>query len=545
LSRVAVFGREFVVVGRMELVRRHKLEALRSLRKEYQKLVDKDPGTSPAQFLRTRLAILEKTKLSPFLARRFATKVLEAVQIVDKEYVKEVDRGQLVAWAIRGLYQRVDEKIPEEIADRLEKLKDPSRPSITATLGKLLADARAHLGQREDLDKHKDIDIALQRMLSRLDPYTTYIDPETVARFEVDYKGQFDGIGVQIRKDSATGMLQIVTPIPNSPSYRIPLLAGDLITTITREVDSDGNPLDRPEVLQTKDLSLGDAVKKILGKKGTRVTLTIQREGEERPFDVTITRGRIELESVKGARRKADDSWDFWLDVPNRIGYIRLSGFARRTADDLTDVVRRLRRQGMQGLVLDLRFNPGGLLKSAHEISDLFIKDGPIVSIRRPRLGEEDRMEGKVAGSELGFKMVCLVNGQSASASEIVSACLQDHLRAKIMGERSYGKGSVQNIQEFDGGQLKITIASFWRPSGKNLNKSSTSGKEDDEWGVKPDKVLELSRKEREDLYEYLHNTEIIPRRDRPAKPKKSPEFKDRQLDMALKYLREELRASR
>src|SRR5205807_6656256 len=139
------------------------------------------------------------------------------------------------------------------------------------------------------------------------------------------------------------------------------------------------------------------------------------------------------------------------------------------------------------------------------------------------------------------FTIVCLINGGSASGSEIVSASLQDHGRARIVGERSYGKGSVQNIQPFGDGELKLTTASFWRPSGRNLNKSSTAGKEDDEWGVKPDKgyLLELSRKEREDLYEHLHNTEIIPRRDRPAKPKLT-EFKDRQLDMALNYLRSE-----
>src|SRR5205085_11885104 len=135
-------------------------------------------------------------------------------------------------------------------------------------LGLLLQTVRSRLGKREDLDKHKDLDIALQRMLSRLDPYTTYIDPETVKRFEVEYKGEFTGIGVQIRKDNATDQLQVVTPIKGSPSYHIGLLTGDLITTITREVDSKGEPLDKPEVLYTKDITLNDAVKKILGKAG-------------------------------------------------------------------------------------------------------------------------------------------------------------------------------------------------------------------------------------------------------------------------------------
>jgi len=164
-----------------------------------------------------------------------------------------------------------------------------------------------------------------------------------------------------------------------------------------------------------------------------------------------------------------------------------------------------------------------------------------------PRKDQRDLLVAHAAGYDRTvFEMVVLVNGYSASASEIVSACLQDHNRALIVGERSYGKGSVQNIQEFDGGQIKVTIASFWRPSGKNLNKSSTGGKEDEEWGVKPDSGynVELSRKEREDLAEAQKNSEIIPRRDRPAKEPKT-EFKDRQLDTALKYLREKQRASR
>jgi carboxyl-terminal processing protease len=531
-------GREKAEEGRRLLERMPRLEGLRKLRKEYQKLVDGD--ITAEQFDRARQAVLESMRLSPRLARNFASKVLEAAQVVDEEYVKEVNRGDMVAGAVRGLYRWIDEKLPEDVAERLDQAKEMR----DAQLGQLLYDVRLLLGNREDLDKHKDIDIALQRMLARLDPYTTYIDPETVERFKTDYKGEFTGIGVQIRKDSATDMLQIVTPIKGSPSHKEGLLAGDLITTITREVDSEGNRLDKPEVLATKDLALSDAVKKILGKAGTKVTLTIQREGQQRPIEVTITRTRIELESVFGVKRKQDDSWGYWLDEDSKIGYVRLSNFARNTTRELEEVVRDLRRQGMRGLVLDLRFNPGGLLNAAHRIADLFIDEGPIVSIRRPRRGQEDQMTGRSAGSELDFKMVCLVNTYSASASEIVSACLQDHSRAVIMGERSYGKGSVQNIQDFDGGQIKVTIASFWRPSGKNLNKPATGGKDGEEWGVKPDKgfALELSRKERDDLHEHLRNIEIIPRRDRPAKEK--TEFKDRQLDMALKYLRDQVRAA-
>jgi carboxyl-terminal processing protease len=303
-------------------------------------------------------------------------------------------------------------------------------------------------------------------------------------------------------------------------------------------MDSEGNPLDQPEVLPTKGMALNDAVKKVLGKPDTKVKLTIEREGIAQPLEFEITRNYIQLETVVGARRNKDDSWDYLLDKENKIAYIRLTGFAGRTAKDLHAVVNALHNRGVKGLVLDLRFNPGGLLSSAVFISDLFIDDGDIVSVR-PRVGQEETHRGKSTGSYLGFPMVCLVNGGSASASEIVSACLQDHERAIIMGERSYGKGSVQNIQAFDGGQLKMTIASFWRPNGKNLNKASTAGKDEDTWGVRPEKgyLLKLTRKERDELFEHLHEQEIIPRRDaKPKAPKAA--FTDRQLNLALEYLR-------
>lgn len=526
--------------GRKLLEAMPRLKALRDLRKEYQNYAD--GVLNLEQFHEKRSAILAAMKLNQSDAMAFADKVMEAVKIVDEEYVKEVNQGDLVAGGIRGLYRWIDEKVPEDIAERLAKVKDLR----ASDLGLLLRDARLQLGKREDLDQHKDIDIVLQRALIRLDPYTFYYDPEIVKKFEADWKGQFTGIGVQIRKDNATGYLQVISPIKGSPSHRKGLQAGDLITTVLRDVDSQGVKLPQTEVLNTKEMELGEAVKKILGQAGTKVTIRVQREGTKEPFDVEIVRARIELESVFGVKRLADDSWDYWLDKDAKLAYIRLSNFALNSADDLQRTVKSLKRQGMKGLVLDLRFNPGGLLRGAQQISDLFIDDGPIVSIRRPRLNEDNRIEGVSAGSELDFPLVCLVNGQSASASEIVSACLQDHKRAIIMGERSYGKGSVQHIKDFDGGQLKFTVATFWRPSGKNLNKSSTGGKEDEEWGVKPDKGfdIELSRKERDDLFEHLRNSEIIAAKDKPAK-KPETEFKDKQLDAALKYLQDKARASR
>jgi len=213
------------------------------------------------------------------------------------------------------------------------------------------------------------------------------------------------------------------------------------------------------------------------------------------------------------------------------------------------DTVKKLDKEGMKGLVLDLRFNPGGLLTSAVQISDMFIDDGLIVTIK-PRSGmEEDAYYKRSKDRYTAFPMVCMVNGLSASGSEILAGCLQDQTRAIILGERSYGKGSVQNMLPFEPtkGRIKLTTATFWRPNGKNLNKSSTSGKEDEDWGVRPGEgyVVPLARGERDALYEQIRDNEVIPNREaKPAKEPKPP-VADKQLDEAMKYLHGQLKASK
>jgi C-terminal peptidase prc len=526
--------------GKNLLARMPKLEAQRELRKEYQALAD--GALTPEKFAEARTAILDKTRLRRTDALQFARRVLEATQIIKEGYVKDVSQGDMVGWALRGLYRRADEKVPAEIEERLKGVKELRETELQT----LLTDARLALGRREDLDKHKDIDIALQRMLSHLDPYTTYVDPEQLERFKQEIRSKFTGIGVQIRKDAGSDMLLVVTPIKGSPAYNAHLQTGDIITSITRETDSHGNALPGgKETISTKGMALSDAVKVIQGQRGTKVGVTVQREGESKPLEFEIIRGTIEVDTVLGYRRSPEnDEWSYWVDEANKIGYIRLTSFSDNSARHLYRVMNDLTRQGVKGFVLDLRFNPGGLLESAVKISDLFIDDGLIVSIR-PRVGREARLNGVHEGSLLDFPMVCLVNGYSASGSEIVGAALQDHKRALVVGERSYGKGSVQNIQDFDGGQIKLTTASFWRPSGKNLNKASTAGKDEDEWGVTPDRQVKLSRKEREELAEALHESEVIPRKDRtPSAKETKPPFKDRQLEEALDYLRGQIKTA-
>lgn len=519
--------------GQRLLSQMPKLEAFRTLRKKYQELTD--GKLTLADFHQARQKVFEGLKYNRDEAADFAAKIIRATQRVREEYVKEMKQGELIGWAISGLYQAIDEKVPKETKERLDKVKDLTEKELT----NLLADVREQLGRREDLDNHKDIDVTLQQMLRHLDPYTTYVDPETIERFKQETDATFTGIGVQIRKDTDRDMLKVVTPIKDSPAYKAGIKTGDVITQIKREMDSKGKKLETPEIISTKGLEMGEAVRKIKGEPKTKVKITIERDGEPKEFE--ITRDHVDVETVIGVKRRDDDTWNYLVDPQDRIAYVRLNSFAQGTYNDLLKVINRLNQKDkeIKGLILDLRFNPGGLLGSAVLISDMFIDDGRIVSIR-PRAGKEMAYNGESRDSFTKFPMVVLVNRYSASGAEIVAACLQDHGRAIVMGERTYGKGSVQTIQNFEGGKLKMTTASYWRPSGQNINRPSTGGKEDDEWGVSPDKgyVLKLPQQEREDLIEQFRDQEIIGRNETASKK----EFKDRQLDMALTYLRGQIK---
>jgi carboxyl-terminal processing protease len=540
LEKEKKITRELAAEGRKLLARMPKFKAYQDLRKEYVSLVE--GKLSGADLGKHRDEILAALQMKHTEAMTFAAKVIQSTEIIREGYVKEVNQGDMVGWAVNGLYRQIDEKVPADIRERLEKAKGMSEKDLT----NLLADVRQRLGQREDLANHKDLDVSLQRMLQHLDPYTTYIDPDMLGRFTGETEGRFKGVGIQIHADVDKEGLRVVTPIKGSPAYSAGIKTDDLITKIIREVDAEGEPLSKPDIVSTKGMSSDDAVKKIKGKPGTKVKLVIQRDGVDHPLEFELTRSVVEVETVLGINRKANDEWNFYVDPASKICYVRLTSFARNTLRDLKHAVNKLSKQGINGFILDLRFNPGGLLTSATDISDIFIDDGVIVTIR-PRIGKEQIYRGVHEGSYVNFPMVCLVNGLSASGSEIVSACLQDHERAIIMGERSYGKGSVQNIQPFEGGQLKLTTASFWRPSNKNLNKSSTSGKEDDTWGVTPNRgyTIQLSEKERKQLWEHQRESEIIARRDSTSKEKdKQPEFKDRQLERAIEYLRSQIKVA-
>lgn len=238
----------------------------------------------------------------------------------------------------------------------------------------------------------------------------------------------------------------------------------------------------------------------------------------------------------RGVRRNGEGGWDYWLDRDRKIAYVGVPIFSAGTTATVRDVLASLRKDGLKALILDLRFNPGGLLKESVELVDLFIDDGLILRIV-PRHGKEMSWSGNKEGSLLDFPIVCLVNGDTASGAEIVAACLQDHKRATILGERTRGKGSVQNITSIPElpGQLKLTVALFHRPSGKKLDRLVVKGREEDEWGVVPEKdfLVSLKEKEREKLREHL---------PAGAGKGKDDDFQDRQLERALEHLRQRLK---
>lgn len=401
-----------------------------------------------------------------------------------------------------------------------------------------------------DIDRRELMEAAIRGVLDKLDPYSNYISPDEIDRFKTTVESQFGGIGIQITMED--GKLRVLSPVVGSPAYRAGILAGDWIAEI--------------EGKSTENLKRTDeAVKLLKGEAGTSVTLTIVHPNASKRETVTITRELIHVDTVLGDTRGDDDRWNFMLDPAKKIGYIRITAFSRDTAEDVETALKTLKKAGFKALVLDLRFNPGGLLKAATDVADLFVTEGVIVSTKG-RNSAERKVTAREPGTYTGFPIAVLVNRYSASASEIVAACLQDHRKAVIVGERTFGKGSVQNVIDLEGGKsaLKLTTASYWRPNGHNIHRFPDA-KDSDEWGVMPDQGYEikLSPAEMSDLDRVRRERDVLvvshatgkpisgefkpapaaaPKtdQDKPdeSKPQEDkPSFVDRQLQKALDYL--------
>jgi len=377
----------------------------------------------------------------------------------------------------------------------------------------------------KDVDRRKLLEAALRGMIRELDPYSSYIPPEELARFNQHVDQEFGGIGIQVQPDPHTNRILVISPLPDTPAYNAGVRAGDIITEVQGE-DTENMPLSR-------------AVELMKGPPGESITIKVRHLGSASDETLEVERAIIQVKSVLGDHYNGDGKWEFMIDHESKIGYVRLTSFGRHSAEELAAAVQQLKEQGMKALVLDMRFNPGGLLSQAVAVSDLFIESGTIVSTEGKNSKPRSWSASK-PGTFSGFPMAVMVNRFSASAAEIVSACLQDHGRAAVVGERSWGKGSVQNVIELEAGAsaLKLTTAGYMRPSGKNIHRFPDS-KPTDEWGVHPNEGMEV-KFSREELGEYDENRRA---RDvlRAEGPPKS-EFVDRQLDKALEYVKDELK---
>jgi C-terminal peptidase prc len=534
--------------GRRLLQRMPKLKSEQTLRKKYQAFAD---GQLTAEGLTAaRTEIVAARRLPAGEAEVFTKAVIAAGRAVEAEHLREVRRGELAAAAVIGLYRRLEVDMPAEVARVAKRGKDLSASETDG----LVTAARTALGVREDLEGGKDADLAITMMLASLnDPYTVYYDKETIKKIESGLRGEFRGVGIQIRRDLVRDGLLVVTPILGSPAYKAGVKAGDLITEIRRTVDPTGQPLasEADKVISTKGMKTDRALDLILGKPGVPVSLVVERANATGPAETLtfeLNRAVVSVETVLGVRRRVDDSWDYLLDEKKRIAYIQLNQFSPSTHAQLKTVLTALVKDGLNGLVLDLRYNPGGLLMGAVLVADMFLPDGQILEMR-PRVGKVEKYSDQGYGTFTGFPMAVLVNGKSASASEIVSAALEDYSRAVVVGERTYGKGSVQQVRSFGPtkGEIKLTTSRYFPPLGRNIDRLSTGGSSAEEWGVRPTAGYEvvLSQEENQVLIESFRDHEIIPRRDAKAISRPKREGKDRQLETAVEYVRKKLTAEK
>lgn len=470
-------------------------------------------------------------------AADYADTIVDAIRILHEDHIKKVSRAELVGWAIEGLYKRMGTRVPDEIVKRLLDLRDPKEADLRA----LLIEARQHLGKHARLSEFRDMDKSLAGIFERLEP-GNIPRPLRGQRIGCLLGGYVDkcGIGADVRADKISGMLRVVTPLKESAAYEAGLRAGDIIARITQE--KDGEDGSRPWSISTKGMTTEQAEKRLLGPIGSKVKLTVYRDDPSKPKEVAIVRKWSSKEMIFGVRRKADASWDFLCDRSARIAYIRIAEFTRRTQPELKRALAKLRQRRIKGLILDLRGNPGGLFDGALESAAMFLGKGSLLTTVRHGSGKEYRFASEKRGRRRP-RLVCLIDGGTARASEILAACLQDHHRAIILGERSRGEVGVRTIHVFRDRWLAFTTAVFHRPNGKPLNKIVASGKGEDDGCVHPDKgfAVKLAPVERKGLAEHLRNQEIIAPFNRPLEANKPP-FRDRQLEKALDYLRKSTR---
>lgn len=370
---------------------------------------------------------------------------------MDKARLKPALAILLFASSCSGFFNLSFAQEVESSATESERLPLEQLRNFSDIFARIKSDYVEQVGDKELLEN------AIRGMLSGLDPHSNYLDPEEYKELKIGTTGEFGGLGIQVGMED--GYVKVISPIDDTPAFKAGMKAGDLIIRL------DKKPI--------KDMSLNEAVKLMRGLPGTKIELSVIREGEGEPLKFELERAIIKVKSVKSHL------------LESGFGYVRISTFQSRTAKHLKDALEQLfekNKAPLNGLILDLRNNPGGVLNASADVADLFIESGKLVYTKgriKDSYFEFNAHTGDVLNNAA---MVVLINGGSASASEIVAGALQDHKRAIIMGEKSFGKGSVQTIQELrNGGAVKFTTARYFTPNGRSIQAQ----------GIEPDIILD------------------------------------------------------
>lgn len=401
-------------------------------------------------------------------------------------------------------------------------------------------------------EKQKLVEDMINGGLHELDPHSQYLNATQLKQFESESEGSYGGVGIILAIDPETKFLKVDSLFPGTPAYEAGIIANDLIVKIGDE--------------STAGITVSDARKKITGEPGTKVTLTIRRAKREKDEIVELTRAKIPQHPISGVRRVPEDPnrWEWFIDKPNGIGYVRVAGFNELTTKELKAAVEEIERDSGKALIIDLRENGGGLLNQAIEVSNLFLSEGKQIVSTHGREDGQTREFKAEKGREIFHSkpVVVIMDGNSASASEIVASALQDNGRALVVGERSYGKGSVQKLFHLRFGDekaaVKLTTERYWRPNGQNMDKRMASKEKPDEWGVRPNAEVVATKEEKEraavELFKLFwvagKPSEVGPNPPLPPTPKgpdgkplvdESKPFEDKQLKRAIEVLKEEM----
>ncbi|HEV3146668.1 MAG TPA: S41 family peptidase [Gemmataceae bacterium] len=501
-------------------------------------------------------------------AQSYATQMVAAVNYIKLHYVRDVSKSALVEAAIQGLYETAREPLPAGLKGDLERAR------IDQDYEQILQSAREQLGDREELRDQRAMIISLKAIPRVLDPYCGVATPAELRRsygdqtqhpLGLELESAFDNTpilaedeilprGARPRPVLRSGPYRISNVAPGSPAQRAGIKPGDLLTHI------DDKPLDGPQAsgLLQRLLQVGEG-------DGSKIIFTLTRAGQSKPLHLEVIAMPFIAETVFGINRRDDNTWNFMLDPIGKIGYIRLGFIDSSAPQEMSDALNELKASGMRGLILDLRGNPGGMVTPATEVASLFVASGDIAIIRSPGRREapqgpfapppqgapqgfepgEQRYQADGSARAIGdFPMVVLVNQETMGGGEMIASAIQDHHRGVLVGQRTFGKGSVQNTPtNFPGGvQFKITTGMFSRPNGKPLQRLSDS-KPSDDWGVRPSRGMEfpMSLEVSKRLKEWMQWQTLRPGDSREILPLDDPD-NDPQRQFALRELRKMLK---